>query len=103
EEGELPEQPVLEGRTVDVFIPTYNEDPDLLRITLQACVDMDYPHTTYLCDDGGTEARLNDPEKGPQAAARAEALQALCEELGVVYVTRPENNHAKAGNLNHAF
>lgn len=101
--SEPPEQPVLEGRTVDVFVPTYNEDPDLLRATLQACVDMDYPHTTYLCDDGGTEARLAHPENGPAAAARAEVLKALCAELGVVYLTRPDNRHAKAGNLNHAF
>ena len=75
---EPPQQPVLENRTVEVFVPTYNEDPDLLRGTLQACVRMDYPHKTYLCDDGGTDARINDPEKGPAARERAEQLKAIC-------------------------
>ena len=100
---EPPQQPVLMGRTVDVFVPTYNEDPDLLRTTLQACVRMDYPHHTFLCDDGGTEARCNDPEKGPPSLERQAKLLAICEELGVTYVTRPDNRHAKAGNLNYAF
>ncbi|HVS37471.1 MAG TPA: tetratricopeptide repeat protein [Gemmataceae bacterium] len=85
---EPPQQPLLEGvRTVDVFVPTYNEDPDLLRITLQACLRMDYPHKRiYICDDG----------KRP-------AVEALAKELGVTYMIRPDNRHAKAGNLNHAF
>jgi predicted Zn-dependent protease/cellulose synthase/poly-beta-1,6-N-acetylglucosamine synthase-like glycosyltransferase len=100
---EPPEQPVLQGRTVDVFVPTYNEDPDILRVTLQACVGMHYPHRTYLCDDGGTEARLKDPQKGPTSAERAATLRAICKEVGAIYMTRPKNEHAKAGNLNHAF
>lgn len=109
-----PLMPVLEGRTVDVFVPTYNEDPLLLRATLQACVAMDYPHKTYLCDDGGTEQRTRYPEpddpdyeekkkKADAARERQAALKAICEELGVIYCTRPKNEHAKAGNLNYAF
>jgi cellulose synthase/poly-beta-1,6-N-acetylglucosamine synthase-like glycosyltransferase/tetratricopeptide (TPR) repeat protein len=78
--------PPLEGRTVDVFVPTYNEDPQLLRATLEACMRMDYPHETYVCDDG----------KRP-------AVAELAKELGVHYVIRPDNRHAKAGNLNHIF
>jgi cellulose synthase (UDP-forming) len=77
---EPPEKPPLPDRTVDVFVPTYNEDPDLLRVSLRACVGMTYPHRTYLCDDGGTEARLRDPEKGPPSAARAATLKAICRE-----------------------
>jgi tetratricopeptide (TPR) repeat protein/cellulose synthase/poly-beta-1,6-N-acetylglucosamine synthase-like glycosyltransferase len=100
---EPPEAPVLKARSVDVFVPTYNEDPDILRVTLQACVNMRYPHRTYLCDDGGTEARLKDAQKGPAAAERAATLKAICEEVGAIYLTRPKNEHAKAGNLNHAF
>jgi cellulose synthase/poly-beta-1,6-N-acetylglucosamine synthase-like glycosyltransferase len=100
---EPPQQPVLNRRTVDVFVPTYNEDPQLLRATLEACSRLDYPHTTYLCDDGGTEARLADPEKGPAAHARAQVLRKMCAELGATYMPRPDNRHAKAGNLNHAF
>jgi predicted Zn-dependent protease/cellulose synthase/poly-beta-1,6-N-acetylglucosamine synthase-like glycosyltransferase len=97
------QQPVLEGRTVDVFVPTYNEDPQLLRATLEACQRLDYPHRTYLCDDGGTEARLKNPALAEAAAARAGVLKAMCADLGATYVTRPKNEHAKAGNLNYAF
>jgi tetratricopeptide (TPR) repeat protein/cellulose synthase/poly-beta-1,6-N-acetylglucosamine synthase-like glycosyltransferase len=85
---EPPQKPLLEGvRTVDIFVPTYNEDPDLLRMTLQACLRLDYPHKRiFLCDDG----------KRP-------AAEALAKDLGVTYMIRPDNRHAKAGNLNHAF
>jgi cellulose synthase/poly-beta-1,6-N-acetylglucosamine synthase-like glycosyltransferase/Flp pilus assembly protein TadD len=79
-------QPVLEGRTVDVFVPTYNEDPALLRATLEACVRMDYPHRTYVLDDG-----------------RRPEVEALARDLGIEYIARPDNRHFKAGNLNFAF
>ena len=55
---EPPPQPVLEGRTVDVFVPTLNEDVALLRATLEACVRMDYPHKTYVLDDGREARRI---------------------------------------------
>ena len=100
---EPPQLPILEGRTVDVFVPTYNEDPLLLRATLEACRRLEYPHRTYLCDDGGSEARFNDPEKHAATAKRRAELQALCDELGATYMIRPDNRHAKAGNLNYAF
>jgi tetratricopeptide (TPR) repeat protein/cellulose synthase/poly-beta-1,6-N-acetylglucosamine synthase-like glycosyltransferase len=83
---EPPQQPILEDRSVDVFVPTYNEDPQLLRATLEACNRLEYPHKTYVCDDG----------KRP-------AVEALAKELGIHYMIRPDNRHAKAGNLNHAF
>ncbi len=97
---EPPEQPILPDRTVDVLVPTYNEDVQILRTTLLACVRMDYPHKTILCDDGGTDARINDPDKGSEAHKRQELLKALCAEVGAVYMTRPKNEHAKAGNMN---
>jgi tetratricopeptide (TPR) repeat protein/cellulose synthase/poly-beta-1,6-N-acetylglucosamine synthase-like glycosyltransferase len=103
EVSEPPQQPVLEGRTVDIFVPTYNEDPLLLRATLEACRRVEYPHKTYLCDDGGSDARFNDPEKHEATKKRREELQALCDELGATYQIRPDNRHAKAGNLNYAF
>ena len=74
------------GRTVDVFVATYNEDVALLRGTLAACVAMEYPHTTYILDDG----------------ARDEVRQ-LAESLGVRYISRTDRTHAKAGNLNNAL
>jgi tetratricopeptide (TPR) repeat protein/cellulose synthase/poly-beta-1,6-N-acetylglucosamine synthase-like glycosyltransferase len=100
---EPPLQPILPDRTIDVFVPTYNEDPQMLRATVEACGRLDYLHKTYLCDDGGTDARLADPVKGPAALARAEVLKKMCVELGAHYMPRPDNRHAKAGNLNHAF
>lgn len=73
-------------RTVDVFVTTYNEDVSLLRGTLTACLAMDYPHTTYVLDDG----------------ARDE-VKRLAEELGVRYISRTDRAHAKAGNINNAL
>lgn len=102
---EPPMKPVLPDRSVDVFVPTYNEDIMILRATLEACIRLDYPHRTYLCDDGGTEQRCNDRDetKAQQARDRKASLLRLCAELGVTYLTRPANVHAKAGNLNEAF
>ncbi|MCS6802727.1 MAG: glycosyltransferase, partial [Dehalococcoidia bacterium] len=74
------------GLTVDVFVPTYNESIDILEATLTGCNAMTYPHTTYVLDDG----------RRPEVAR-------LAEELGVQYLTRPDNRHAKAGNLNAAL
>jgi cellulose synthase/poly-beta-1,6-N-acetylglucosamine synthase-like glycosyltransferase len=72
--------------TVDVLIATYNEDLALVRKTALAARDMAYPHQTYICDDG-----------------RRPEMAALAAELGVGYLTRPDNRHYKAGNLNHAM
>lgn len=79
-----PEAP--EGLQVAVFIPTYNEAEDLVRNTLIAALHMDYPHETWLLDDG------NRPEMAQLAAG-----------LGARYLARGDNLHAKAGNLNHAL
>ncbi|KKB75959.1 cellulose synthase [Devosia soli] len=94
--------------TVDIFIPTYNEDYELLAGTLAAARDIDYPEdrfTVWLLDDGSTEAKRNnpDPEQAAAAQERYEQLQQLCEELGCRYLTRPKNEHAKAGNLNNGL
>ncbi|EAQ80016.1 tetratricopeptide repeat-containing glycosyltransferase [Blastopirellula marina] len=78
--------PPLAERTVDVFLPTYNEDVQLLRGSINALNQLDYPHRTYVLDDG----------------RRAEVAE-LCQEMGVEYISRENNLHAKAGNLNHAL
>jgi cellulose synthase (UDP-forming) len=80
-----PEQP-LSNASVDVFVPTYNESVELVRRTLLAARNIEYPHKTWLLDDGN----------------RTE-MRALAEELGCDYLARGENVHAKAGNLNHAL
>lgn len=78
--------PARPGWSVDVFIPTYNEPVALLRDTVVCAVNMRYPHTTWVLDDGN----------------RAE-VEALARELGARYLARPEHVHAKAGNLNYAL
>jgi cellulose synthase (UDP-forming) len=93
---------------VDVFIPTYNEDYELLAGTLAAAKGMDYPEdrfTVWLLDDGSTEAKRNDPDPDLAATAeeRHEQLKQLCAELDCRYLTRERNEHAKAGNLNNGL
>jgi cellulose synthase/poly-beta-1,6-N-acetylglucosamine synthase-like glycosyltransferase/predicted Zn-dependent protease len=78
--------PPLPGRTVDVLIPTYNEDPELLRGTICAALAIEYPHRTYVLDDG-----------------RRPEVKQLAAELGANYISRDNNLHAKAGNLNFAL
>ena len=100
-----PRLPEAKLPRVDVFVPSYNESVEILAPTLVAAKAMKYPSdklTVFLLDDGGTDEKLasDDPDKAAQAAARRKSLQALCVELGVRYLTREENQHAKAGNLN---
>ena len=91
--------------TIDVLIPTYNEDPELLAATLAAAKSMVYPRnklSIWLLDDGGTEAKRThkDPAQALAATRRHEQLKALCRAMGVNYHARKKNDHAKAGNLN---
>nr|WP_242043660.1 cellulose synthase catalytic subunit [Leptolyngbya sp. FACHB-671] len=73
--------------TVDIFIPTYNEPTFILQRTVMGCQAIEYANKNiYLLDD-----------------TRRPEVQALAEELGCHYMTRPDNRHAKAGNLNHAI
>ena len=94
--------------TVDVFIPSYNEDDYILATTIAAAKSMDYPAaklTVWLLDDGGTDQKVNDadPRKAAAALARRTSLQTLCAALGARYLTRAKNEHAKAGNMNNGL
>ncbi|MBU6525611.1 UDP-forming cellulose synthase catalytic subunit [Methylocystis sp. MJC1] len=94
--------------TVDVFIPTYNEDEYILATTAAAALSLDYPKeklTVWLLDDGGTDQKCNDknPLKAEAAKLRRASLQELCKRLGARYLTRARNDHAKAGNMNSAL
>lgn len=91
--------------TVDVMVPSYNEDPSILRTTLLASLQMNYPKeklTVYLLDDGGTDQRCNHSNANiaEESRTRRAQLQQMCNELGVHYLAREKNIHAKAGNLN---
>ncbi len=79
-------RPPLPGLSVDIYIPTYNEDVSIVKKTALGCMNIRYPHKTYILDDG------NRPELAQNAA-----------EWGCGYITRKERSHAKAGNLNHAL
>jgi len=73
--------------SVDILIPTYNEPEFIVRRTIIGCQALEYPQKNiYLLDDN----------KRPQ-------MRELAAELGCNYITRPDNKHAKAGNLNHAI
>jgi cellulose synthase (UDP-forming) len=78
----LPEQPL-----VDVLVCTYNEEEAILERTIIGALGINYPrYRLWVCDDG----------KRPW-------LEALCAQHGCGYITRPNNNHAKAGNINNAL
>ncbi|MGN0902482.1 MAG: UDP-forming cellulose synthase catalytic subunit, partial [Succinivibrio sp.] len=84
----LPEDQSL-WPSVDVFIPSYNEPLEVVKPTLLAALDIDWPEdklNVYMLDDGSR------PE-----------FERYCRENGIGYITRKEHNHAKAGNINHAL
>ncbi|MCX7183806.1 MAG: UDP-forming cellulose synthase catalytic subunit [Nitrosospira sp.] len=92
--------------TVDVLIPTYNESDDIIRITVIAATQMEYPKDRlriHICDDGGTLSKRAQPESAEAAWNRHLRLRQMAKELGVNYITRETNAHAKAGNVNHAL
>lgn len=94
--------------TIDVFIPTYNEDDEIIRVTATAATQMKYPKEKlriYICDDGGTHNKRNqiDPDAALASLKRHYRLREMARDLGIGYLTRETNRNAKAGNLNHAL
>ena len=84
----LPEDTAL-WPTIDLFIPTYNEPMSVVRPTVLAAQSIDWPRDKikiFVLDDG-----------------RREEFRVFCEEVGVTHVTRDNNRHAKAGNINAAL
>lgn len=84
----LPQDPST-WPTVDIYVPSYNESLDVVRDTVLAAQCIEYPPdkvNVYLLDDG-----------------KREAFRDFAAAAGVGYITRPDNSHAKAGNLNHAM
>ncbi len=92
--------------TVDIFIPTYTESEDLVKATATAAKQIDYPAdklNIYIINDGSTVARRNNIATSAEAWQRHYTLRKIAERVGVHYLTREENNHAKAGNINAAL
>ncbi len=75
---------------IDILIATLNEHESLLKKTIIACQNINYPDKSkvhiYLCDDGN---RTN--------------IRKLAESYGINYISRLNNKNAKAGNYNHAL
>lgn len=74
---------------VDVFIPTYNEPLSVVKPTVLAALEIDWPQdriTVYLLDDG-----------------RRSEFATFAKQVGAVHITRQDNKFAKAGNINNAL
>jgi cellulose synthase (UDP-forming) len=74
---------------IDVLIPTINEPLDVVRYTAFGALNMDWPADklhVYILDDGGRKE-----------------FEQFAFEAGISYRTRPDNEHAKAGNINAAL
>ena len=72
---------------VDVLIATYNEDEAILTRTICAARGIQFPGLRiWILDDG-----------------RRPWLERYCHEKCVHYLTRPDNQGAKAGNINNAI
>jgi cellulose synthase (UDP-forming) len=78
--------PLTRSYSVDVLIPVYTETVALIEFTVLAAKEIDFPHETYLLDDGNRE----------------ELREVACKH-GVHYLARQTNQGAKAGNLNYGM
>ena len=75
---------------VDVFITTYSEEEELVRLSIQDAKKLEYPHPIelkiYILDDG-----------------RRPLMKSVAEQEGALYITRDNNIGFKAGNLRNAM
>lgn len=76
--------------SIDLFIATYNEDPELVRLSIKDALKVTYPHPIdykiYVLDDG-----------------RREVMKKIAADEGVNYITRAANTGFKAGNLRNGM
>lgn len=90
----MPDRPIK----IDVFIASYNEDVELVRLSIIDAKKMIYPFPDvaikiYVLDDGRRDGR--DPAK--------ENMKIVAEEEQVNYLIREHNQGYKAGNLKNAM
>ncbi|WP_039058394.1 glycosyltransferase, partial [Enterobacter sp. Bisph1] len=75
---------------VDLFIATYSEDVELVRLSIRDALKIAYPwpldYRIHVLDDG-----------------RRPEMKAVCDEEGVNYITRQNNIGYKAGNLRNGL
>ncbi|MDF7758284.1 UDP-forming cellulose synthase catalytic subunit [Kosakonia cowanii] len=75
--------------SVDIFVPTYNEDLNVVKNTIYASLGIDWPKEklkVWILDDGGREE-----------------FRQFAKQVGVEYIARTTHEHAKAGNINNAL
>jgi cellulose synthase (UDP-forming) len=90
--GDVADNPGDEDRliAVDVFLTTYSEEEELVRLSIRDAKAMRYSNPIdlriHVLDDG-----------------RRPAMRAVAEEEGVNYITRTNNIGFKAGNLRNAM
>ena len=76
--------------SVDVFFPSYDEEPELVKLSILDAQKVTYPHdieiNIFILDDG-------------KRATMAE----LAKEMNIGYITREGNIGFKAGNLRNAM
>ncbi len=75
---------------VDLFIATYSEDVELVRLSIRDAMQMTYPgpldYKVHVLDDG-----------------RRPEMKEVCEQEGANYITRQSNIGYKAGNLRNGL
>jgi cellulose synthase (UDP-forming) len=84
----LPDDPE-KWPSIDLLIPTYNEPLNVVKYTALAAMNIDWPAdklNVYILDDG-----------------KRDEFRQFAEEAGIGYMTRDDNAHAKAGNINRAL
>jgi cellulose synthase (UDP-forming) len=84
----LPDDPE-KWPAVDLLIPSYNEPLSVVKYTALAAMNIDWPAdklNVYILDDG-----------------KREEFRKFAEDAGIGYMTRDDNKHAKAGNINRAL
>jgi len=86
DEGDAPDRPVA----VDVFIATYNEDEELVRLSVADAKRIRRPN--------GLDLRIHVLDDG-----RRPAMRQVAAEEGVNYITRASNIGFKAGNLRNGM
>ena len=76
--------------SVDILFPTYDEEPELVELSIKDALKVTYPHEIeiriFILDDG-----------------KREEMAALAKKLEVEYITRDSNIGYKAGNLRNAL
>lgn len=76
----------LLGEKVAVLVPVVSEDLAIVKNTIECLLALNGNKEIYLLDDG-----------------KKQATKEFADQMGIRYITRPDNRFFKAGNLNHGL